>query len=97
MPEAPEGAFDHAGPENQSWLLDFAHDTASKLTKGQFCLGWVPGADTLILSPSYRADFNDVQAHPLSAAQLVGATLGQPVTLTTTATTVPFLGFVRTA
>jgi len=97
MPEAPEGAFDHAGPNNQSWLLDFAHDTASKLTKGQFCLGWVPGADTLILSPSYRADFNDVQAHPLSAAQLVGATLGPPVTLTTTATTVPFLGFVRTA
>ena len=72
-----------AGPNNQSWLLDFAHDTAIKLTKGQFCLGWVPGTDTLILSPSYRADADVEQAHPLSAAQLVGATLSPPVTLTT--------------
>jgi hypothetical protein len=95
MPEGTAG--DVATPENQSWLLDFAHDTATKLTTGQFCLGWVPGAGTLILSPSYRADANDQQAHPLSAAQLVGTTLGPPVTLTSTAKTFPFLGFVRTA
>ena len=97
MPEPPEDPFDVASPQNQSWLLDFAHDTATKLTTGQFCLGWVPGAGTLILSPSYRADANDQQAHPLSAAQLVGNTLRPPVNLTTTAKIVPFLGFVRTA
>jgi hypothetical protein len=95
MPEGTAGAV--ASPQNQSWLLDFAHDTATKLTMGQFCLGWVPGADTLILSPSDRADPDNTQAHPLSAAQLVGTTLGPPVTLTTTANTFPFLGFVRTA
>jgi hypothetical protein len=97
MPEAPDGAFDVAGPNNQSWLLDFAHDTATKLTKGQFCLGWVPGADTLLLSPSDRADPDNTEAHPLSAAQQVGTTLGPPVTLTTSAKIFPFLGFVRTA
>jgi hypothetical protein len=62
-----------------------------------FCLGWLPGADTLILSPSDHADPHDPQAHPLSAAQLVGATLRPPVTLTTTAKIVPFLGLVHTA
>jgi hypothetical protein len=95
MPEGTAGAV--ASPQNQSWLLDLAHDTATKLTKGQFCLGWVPGADTLLLSPSDRADPDNTQAHPLSAAQLVGATLGPPVTLATSAKIFPFLGFVRTA
>jgi len=88
--------FDLARPSTQSWLLDFAHDSATKLTTGQFCLGWVPGADTLVLSTSYRAEPTG-QAHTLSAATLAAATLGQPVTLTTSATTFPFLGFVRTA
>lgn len=88
-------SFDLARPETQSWLLDLAHDTAAKLTMGQFCLGWAPDTDALLLSTSLRTEANG-QAHTLSVATVTNGTLGQRQTLTTAASSFPFLGFVRT-
>lgn len=84
----------------KTWLVDTAHDTVTPIaaTSG-VAVGWVPGTHTLILSsgttdseatgegPYTISAVPDVVSNPQAAA----------TTLTTSAMTFPWLGFVKTA
>jgi hypothetical protein len=99
-------------PENgdlQYHLIDVRQDTATPLNIAGFPEAWSPDGGTLIVSTGSRQDminelgFNDVGSVGIAPLTLTALTLdGQgrvlsSATLTTQATTIPVLGFVRTA
>lgn len=81
----------------QLWLLDTRQDTASNVTTDQYAYGWAPDGSALVVGTSASSIFDDSTTHTVSA--ITFPSTGQPVItpLTFSATTYPYMGFVRSA
>ncbi len=92
------------------FLLDVAHDTATRLTLPAYPEAWTPDGSALLLATNSQQamaedapGFNDTGVlgsgpYTLTLAP-VGSkgAIGAPITLTTQAMTIPTLGFIHTA
>lgn len=81
----------------QLWLLDTRQDIASKVTTDQYAYGWAPDGSALVVGTSASSILDDSATHIVSAVTFPSP--GQPeiVPLTFSATTYPYMGFVRSA
>lgn len=86
------------GASPRIWIVDLAHDAATPLagSNGYNALGWAPDNGPLIVGTSNATQLES-DPHTLAAVTPVAAGQTRFLTLTHTAVSFPFIGFVRTA
>lgn len=80
----------------KNWLLDLGHDQEQSLPNTGFVAGWAPESSTLVLTTGQQIE-NGTGPFTLTALALdANGQVASSTTLTQTAMTFPFIGFVRT-